>query len=184
MCRVIARAKAQDPKQTTLSVKYSGGGVYCITKPREASSYKMMIPRALLKQRRSCVAAKKCKLLNSRADPLIYSHLCERKRLWNQQELKTAASEAWQSITREDPQQLLISKTLRLQTAITCQRHPQSSKHDCLLCPKYYDALKWGSCVKEVPEVIQVNQKAWDLHFNHIKCFNLKCEIWRIPGSS
>ena len=68
----------------------------------------------------------------------------------NKHELKMAAIQAWQSITREETQQLVMPMNHRLQQSFHAKDMQQNTKHDyfhsravTLLCPKYYGALKW-----------------------------------------
>ncbi len=55
----------------------------------------------------------------------------------NKQELKTVAVEAWQSITRDETQRLVMSMRSRLQAVIDCKDLQPSIKSESLIYDYY-----------------------------------------------
>ena len=86
-----------------------------------------MTPKYTVKATKEFFKAKKWNVMqwpsqSADQNPIEHAfHLLKKKCPKNKQELKTVAVEAWQSITRDETQRLVMSMCSRLQAVIDCK---------------------------------------------------------------
>ena len=113
-------------------------------------------PKHTVKTTKEFFKAKKkiftCQVIHLTWIQLNMCSICWKRKLWqvapqNKQELKMASVQAWQNITREHTQHLVMSLGHRLKAVIACKGYTTYYSqttwiYRTLICPKHYSALK------------------------------------------